>query len=57
MRRRDWEGRELARWRVLEVGHEAVGSQRFPAGLFFSVSMTSPLRLQLPPVKPCMRFW
>ena len=51
-----WEGRELARWLGLAVGHEAIGAQGFPVGSFFSVAVVRQLRFQLPPVKPCMRF-
>lgn len=52
----EWEGRKLARVRVLAVGHGAVGAHRFLVELFFSVSVVRMLRFQLPPVKPCMRF-
>jgi hypothetical protein len=54
--RRLVEGRELARWRCLAVGHEATGTGRFPVGSFFFVSVVRSLRFQLPPVKPCVRF-
>src|SRR3954451_20978429 len=50
------EGRELARWRCLAVGHEAMRAGRFPVGSFFFVSVVRSLRFQLPPVKPCVRF-
>src|SRR4051794_5164041 len=49
------EGRELARWRCLAVGHEAMRAGRFPVGSFFFVSVVRSLRFQLPPVKPCVR--
>ncbi len=50
------EGRELARWRCLALGHETTMARRFPVWSFFFVSVASALRFQLPPVNPCMRF-
>ena len=50
------EGRGLARWRCLAVGHEATVTGRFPGGSLFFVSLVSALRFQPPPVNPCMRF-
>ena len=56
--RRDggWLGRELARWQWLTGRPRGLCSAGFPSGCATSVAMVSVLRLQLPPVDPCMRF-
>jgi hypothetical protein len=45
------EGRELARWRYPVVGRGAIVLGRFPAELFFSVSVARVPCFQLPPVE------
>ena len=51
---RGWSGRELARWRLL-TGRPGCRVPGFPAG-GSGPSPCVPLRFQLPPVEPCMRF-
>jgi hypothetical protein len=51
-----WLGRELARWQWLTGRPRGLCSAGFPSGCATSVAMVSVLRLQLPPVDPCMRF-
>src|SRR3954470_23808955 len=51
-----WLGRELARWQRLAGRSRGLCSAGFPFGCATPVSLVSVLRLQLPPVEPCMRF-
>jgi hypothetical protein len=51
-----WLGRELARWQRLTGRSRGLCSAGFPVGCATPVAMVSMLRLQPPPVEPCMRF-